>query len=270
MRLVAKYVIDNPADFGLDPIRETARKAGVSTYTLVRMAQTLGFDGYEAFRAPFRHALVSTTGFAEHPEWIDRLRASGPVGRVQADASMNSLAVVQRSLERLNPAGLDHAVTLMLEARAVYVTAVRASHAMAHYFHYAGRMALPTLHLIPRHMGSAIDDLNAAQAGDVMLAITVAPYSRETIEACRFAQSRGIRLILLADSDVVAPDLKPDAMLVVSVLSTHHFGCFSGIAAALEVLLALLVERGGPEAQARILSYETLRKGHNAYWVGEK
>jgi DNA-binding MurR/RpiR family transcriptional regulator len=234
------------------------------------MAQALGFEGYEAFRAPFRHALVSVAGSADHPEWIDRLRASGPSGRVQAEASLNSLAVVERSLERLNPEALNRAVDLMQGARAVYVTAVRASHAMAHYFHYAGRMALPTLQLIPRHMGSAIDDLNAAQAGDVMLAIAVTPYSRETIETCGFAQERGIKLILLTDSDIVAPDLRPDAVLLVSVLSTHHFGCFSGIAAALEVLLALLVDRGGPEAQARIRSCEDLRKGHNAYWVGDK
>ena len=43
LRVVAKYIVDNPGDFGLDPIRVTARKAGVSTYTLVRMAQYLGF-----------------------------------------------------------------------------------------------------------------------------------------------------------------------------------------------------------------------------------
>ena len=27
LRTAAKYVIDNPADFGLDPIRETSRKS---------------------------------------------------------------------------------------------------------------------------------------------------------------------------------------------------------------------------------------------------
>lgn len=59
LRTVAKYIVDHPADFGLDPIRETARKAGVSTYTLVRMSQQLGFDSFEDLRDPFRHALVS-------------------------------------------------------------------------------------------------------------------------------------------------------------------------------------------------------------------
>ena len=43
MKTAAKYVIDYPSDFGLDSIRETARKAQVSTYTLVNMAKNMGF-----------------------------------------------------------------------------------------------------------------------------------------------------------------------------------------------------------------------------------
>ncbi len=82
---------------------------------------------------------------------------------------------------------------MLLDAHNVYLTAVRASYAMAYYFHYVGgRMALPSLQLIPRHMNSAIDELNYAGPGDVMIAISFTPpYSRETIEACKFARNRG-------------------------------------------------------------------------------
>ncbi len=63
----AKYIVDNASDFGLDPIRETARKAGVSTYSLVRLAEKLGFDGYDELREPFRHALVSASAVVDQP-----------------------------------------------------------------------------------------------------------------------------------------------------------------------------------------------------------
>ncbi len=270
LRLAAKYIVDNPADFGLDPIRVTARKAGVSTYTLVRIAEELGFDGFEELRAPFRHALVATTDPGVRDRWLDDLRGQGGTGRFQAEVALNSLAIVKRSLERLSPQALDRAASILLSAPSVYVTAVRASYAMAYYFHYVGRMAVPSLQLIPRHMGSAMDDLNEARAGDAMLAITITPYSRETVEACEFAQQRGIRLVLIADSDIVAPALKPEVMIVVSALSLHHFGCYSGVAAVLELLLARLVDRGGAPARQRIRSYETLRREHDVYWSGAK
>ncbi|MGB7316654.1 MAG: MurR/RpiR family transcriptional regulator [Planktotalea sp.] len=270
LKAVAKYIVDNPSDFGLDPIRETARKCSVSTYTLVRMAKTLGFEGYEDLRAPFRKALVSLTAFEENPEWVDRLRTAGELGEVQANAAVNTMALVQRSLERQTPEQMERVAKTLLAAPNVYLTAVRASYAVAYYFHYVGRMALPSLQLIPRHMNSAIDELNYAGEGDVMIALTFSPYSRETIEACKFARARGVKLILISDSDVISSEFTPEETLIASVISTHHFGCYTGVVAILENLLALLVHLGGDDATKRIKSYEDLRKDNNAYWIAEK
>jgi len=270
LKTVAKYIVDHPNDFGLDPIRETARKCGVSTYTLVRMAARMGFDSYDELREPFRHALVSANALVDRPDWIESIRLRGDLGAVQAEAALNTMAIVQRSLERQNSDEMERVVELLLGARNVYLTAVRASYALAYYFHYVGRMALPTLQLVPRHINSAIDELNNAGEGDVMIAISFQPYSRETIEACRFAHARGVKLIMISDSEVISSEFRPEAVLVASTVSTHHFGCYTGAMAIIENLLALLVSRGGAAARQRIKSYEDLRKDNNAYWIAQK
>ena len=270
LRQVAKYIIDHPSDFGLDPIRETARKCGVSTYTLVRMAEKMGFSGYDELRDPFRNALVSTTECMARPDWMDDMRDEGELGIVLAEASLNAMAIVQRTLERQSPAQMKRVAAMLLGAGTVYLTAVRASYAVASYLNYVGRMALPTLQLVPQQMNTAIDELHNAREGDVLIAITFAPYSRETVEACRYAHAKGVRLILISDSDVVIPDLKPEETLVVTTVSTHHFGCYSGAMAICENLLALLVSLGGDAARERITSYENLRDRTNAYWVAPK
>lgn len=270
LQRVAKYVLDQPSDFGLDSIRETARKCEVSTYTLVRMAKTLGFDGFEDLRTPFRQALVASSPMDAQPEWVDALRSKGQIGEVLADAGTNAMGVVQKSLERQTPEKMERVADLLLKAPNVYLTAVRASYAMAYYFHYVGRMALPSLQLIPRHMNSAVDELNTAGDGDVMIAITFSPYSRETIEACKFARARGVKVILISDSDLVSTEFTAEETLIASVISTHHFGCYAGVMAILENLLALLVRLGGEPATERIRSYEYLRKDTNAYWTAQK
>ncbi|MBR7887646.1 MurR/RpiR family transcriptional regulator [Marinomonas sp. A79] len=270
LRTIAKYIIDHPSDFGLDPIRETARKAGVSTFTLIRLAEKMGINSYDELREPFRKSLVSAAASVDQPAWIEGLRERGENGSVQAEAALNSIAIVQRSLEHLDAARMQRVVNLLLGANNVYLTAVRASYAMAFYLHYVGRMALPSLQLIPRHMGSAIDDLHMADEGDVMIAITMTPYSRETVEACQFAKRKGIKLILISDSEIVSPEFSADETLIASVLSTHHFGCYTGMMALIENLLAMLVAQGGESAQKGIKSYEELRKDTNAYWVAQK
>ena len=270
MRMAAKYVIDHPADFGMDPIRDTARKAGVSTYTFVNMAKALGFSGFGDFRDPFRHALVS--GAPLRPvaglEGIGAERA--PQAELFRNAAQNGMSIVSRSLDQQNIEDMDALATLLFGARNVYVTAVRSSYAIAYYLHYVGRMALPTLQLIPRHQNSAIDDLSDAGAGDVLIAITVTPYSRETIDACAFARKKGLKLVFITDSEIVSPELDPEFTLATSVLSTHNFGCFSGMMSVVEVLLAFLMQRGGRAAQSRIKSYEDVRIQNNAYWVAQK
>lgn len=270
LRTAAKYIIDYPSDFGLDPIRETAEKAGVSTYTLVQIAKKLGFAGFEELREPFRHALVSTTEMIAETDWMKDHRAASEIGAVYADASRNAMAIVKSSLERHSPEKLEQAVDTLLGARTVYVTAVRASYSIAYYLNYVGRMSLTSLQLIPRHMNSAIDELKDAGPEDVLIAITITPYSRETIEACKFAKKKGMKLLLITDSDVVTADFEPEHILSSSVISTHRFGCFTGMMALVEGLIAVLIERGGEEAQERIRSYENLRRDYNAFWIAQK
>ena len=270
LRTAAKYIIDYPNDFGLDPIRETAEKARVSTYTLVQIAKKLGYSSFEELREPFRHALVSTTEAIAEPDWMKEHREASEVGSVYADASRNAMAIVKSSLERHTPDKLEQAVDTLLGARTVYITAVRASYSIAYYFNYVGRMSLTSLQLISRHMNSAIDELKDAGPEDVLIAITITPYSRETIEACKFAKNMGMKLILITDSDVVSADFDPEHILSTSVISTHRFGCFTGMMALVEGLIAVLIERGGEEAQKRIRSYENLRRDYNAYWIAQK
>ncbi|MCY4335168.1 MAG: MurR/RpiR family transcriptional regulator [Litoreibacter sp.] len=270
MKIAAKYVVDYPAEFGIDPIRTSASKSGVSTYTFVKMAKHLGFSSFEEMREPFRHALVAGGSGAQNLDWLNQQDNPSELAQVYSEAAANGLAIVTRSLERQQLEQLERIVDLLVAADTIYLTAVRSSFSVAYYFHYVGRMAMPSFHLIPRHQNSAIDDLNDIEPGQVLIAITVTPYSRETIEACEFAQKKGATIVLISDSDVVAPDLKPDYVLVTSVLSTHGFGCFSGMMAVVELLVALLMKRGGDAAKERIAAYETLRLQNNAYWAPRK
>ncbi|RME15027.1 MAG: SIS domain-containing protein, partial [Alphaproteobacteria bacterium] len=105
---------------------------------------------------------------------------------------------------------------------------------------------------------------------DVLIAVSIMPYSRETIEACHFARERGMKVVMISDSDVISPRFHPDHLLRADVLSTHHFGSFSGMTALVEVLLALMMARGGEAARARIRAYEAVRLANNAYWPTKK
>lgn len=266
LKSVAKYIIDHPGDFGMDPIRVSASKIGVSPNSLVRLAQKMGYQGFDSFREPFRRALV-TEGEGQLGEaWLEKLEGGDSLARNQARLGRNEVNIVARSLRMMTHERITAALGYMTEARHCYITATRSSYALASYFHYVGRMALPELQLIPRHMGSAVDELIHATEMDCLIAITFSPYSAETIGALRYAQARKTRLIVLSDSEAIAPHIRPDVVFPVATHSHHSFGCYSGAMAVLDCLLGHLVAAGGAEAQRRITDYEATREDSGAYW----
>ncbi|WP_264214475.1 MurR/RpiR family transcriptional regulator [Leisingera thetidis] len=270
LKTAAKYVIDNPGDFGLDTVRVSARKTGISANGFVRLAQHLGYDSFESFRAPFRAALTTQRDADLGQDWLDRMADQGPASALQAAAARNQINITSRSLRLMTAERTQAIVDALLSARRSYVTATRSSYALAYYFHYVGRMALPSLELVPRHMGAALDDLLDIGPDDCLIALTFAPYSAGTIQALRLAGARGARVILISDSEVIAPGLRTDHVLAVAAGSLHPFGAVGGAMAVLECLLTHLIAAGGEDALSRIAAYDALRQDSGAYWSGPK
>lgn len=267
LRSAAKYIIDNEHDFGLDPIRVSAKRIGISPNSLVRLAQYLGFENFEDLREPFRRALREQSEPADGASWLKRMSAQGGFAEHQAAVAGNEASVVNRSLQRLSPEKAEAVIEAMLSARDVYVAATRASYALAYFFHYVGRMALPNLHLVPRHMGSPVEEMMEMGQQDALMAITFPPYSQETIRALRQANELGTKVILISDSELIAPGIKADLFLQVSTQSPHHFGCYAGAFSVLECLLSHLFRLGGDPATDRVAKYQALREDIGAYWV---
>ncbi|WP_122074732.1 MurR/RpiR family transcriptional regulator [Pseudophaeobacter sp. EL27] len=270
LALAAKYIIDNPGSFALDPVRDTAHKAGISANSFVRLADRLGYDSFEALRHPFRDALITTNESHLGAGWLDQMAGQGHAAALQARAVQSELNMVARSLRQMGAQRTNAIVETLLTAKQCYVTASRASYALAYYFHYVARMALPAIDLVPRHVGTTLDDLIGLGPEDCLIAITFAPYSTSTIQALRQARKQGARIVLISDSEVIAPGVEADHVLTVTTASLHPFGAYAGAMAVLDCLLSHLIEAGGTEARQRIEAYEALRQDSGAYWTGAK
>ncbi len=235
LQRAAKYVIDNPTDFGIDPIRMTAEKSGVSTYSLVRLARELDYEGFEEFRDPFKRALRTASSTNLSSDWLDNLHEQGEVGSALARSAENSMSILSTSLRLMTPERIEPFITELTKARTVYVTATRVSYALAYYFQHIARLVLPNVQFIPRDMANPIDDLNFANDQDLLLAITVTPYSQITVNACKFARQKGMKLLVITDSQLPLSELKPDAVLTAEMESPHEWH-FSALLSRFRIL----------------------------------
>ena len=85
LKEAARWVIDHPADVALLSMREQARRAGIAPATLTRLAQRLGFSGYDGVRKLYADAVreraESYRGRAE--ELLVRRDSEGDAALVQ-------------------------------------------------------------------------------------------------------------------------------------------------------------------------------------------
>lgn len=254
----ARYVIDHPHDVALLSMREQARRAGVQPWTMTRLARRLGFEGYEPFRAVFADTLrQGGLGFAgKASEQLARQTEVG--GRALAAEMIAALTArigslgEERSLDRLAAAA-----ERMHHARRIYCLGLRSSHSVAAHVAYVMSFLGEKVVLLDAAAGTGADALRHAGADDVLLAVSVAPYTKLTVELARHAALRAVPVIALTDSAVSPLAGLAVETIVVSTESPSFFHTMTAAFAAGEVLCALVAGFGGEAAQAAIRLTDT-------------
>lgn len=266
LRLAAKRILDHPNEVAVLSMRAFAASAGVHPPTMMRLAKRLGFVNYADFRLVFQNALVRTgESFRDRASWLQELaveKGDAAVAHGIAEAASRNIAGFYSGLD-MN--AVIRIADLLRRAPTSYVIAVSAFYWMGAYIQFLGRMALPRLRL-PRANGTPLTEgLISIERGDVALAITASPYSRQTIQAVHFAKKRGATLALITDSRASPLVADADELLLVPTMSPQFFPSMIAITAAIETLIAVVVSRSDRATIDRITELEQLRRREGAY-----
>ena len=267
-RRAARFLLDHPTEVALKSMRELAQVAGVPPVTFVRLARALGFADYNALRAVFqgdvrRHRRQS--GFSLKARDL-QLRSGGD--KTQAllkDLFEAELDNIELTFSQNHPDRLAAAAELMERAERLFVLGRRSCHPTAAFFHYVHRLFRTNAVLVPDG-GQLADCLRDAGPDDVLLVVSVAPYTADTIEAARWAHERGARLIGITDDRLSPIGRLADVVLLVATATPSFFHSIVPMVALAQALLALLVARGGDAALAAIEASEQQLARFQVYW----
>ena len=257
LKEAARWVIDHPDDVALLSTREQARRAGVTPATMTRLAQRLGLKGYDGVRALYADAVrqrpESYRGRAE--ELLIRREAEGDPALIQ-----DVFASLSRHLQQLSsPEAISRftaAADSIAAAEGVFCIGLRSSFAVAYIFHYVRSLFGSKSVLVDGSGGSGVDALRTIGHDDVLLAISVQPYVRHTLEAAQYASARGARVIALTDSEVSPLAATATDVILVRTETPSFFHTMTPAFAAVECLAALVAARRGRDALAALEASE--------------
>ena len=253
LQQVARHVIDHPNDVVTGSMRNVGMRSDSTPATLVRFAQTLGFEGWTPLKAAFAAEMgLGPQAYGE--------RARSLVNRASDQSLTAEMFEVQRlnleATQRHSEAALLRACALIEKAPAVHAAGFRACFPIAHSFVYVYRLFRSSVHLVDGQGGSLEMQQRAFARGDAVLVASFSPYSREALQVARAAQAAGCRLIALTDSAASPLSLLADETLLFTIHSPSFFPSVAAGVALTEALVELLASRAGKGAVKRINSAE--------------
>jgi DNA-binding MurR/RpiR family transcriptional regulator len=257
LRAAAQWVLDNPRDVALLSMRVQAERAGVAPASMTRLAQRMGFDGYDGLREI--HAEHLRRGETEFSG-----RAKALVAR-RKQAGDTALAFdLAETLERhmaalCDPArlkALTNAASVLAAGRHVYALGYRSSYPVACHFAYVYGLAGGPVRLLDGVGGTGPDPLWEAGEGDALLAVSVKPYTRAAVELADYALERGLDVVAITDSVVSPLVTRAKAAIIVPTESPSFFHTMTPAFAVAEALAAILAATAGESALAAMRGIE--------------
>jgi DNA-binding MurR/RpiR family transcriptional regulator len=189
---IARLLLSDPEGCAFRSISETARLAEVHESSLVRFAASLGLAGYPALKELCRDQLRRKAQLVER---LDRAPADDLLARVAAQDQAN----LARTLAAVDPADWRRAVGWLATAPRVHVIGVRKCFAVAYLLAYLLRLVRRDVHQLGAAPGGFVEELRDLAAGEVLVAISIHRYARDTATAVRLARERRLKVVALTD-----------------------------------------------------------------------
>ena len=264
LQRAARWVREHPAELGLQSMRQSAQAAGVSPATMTRLARAVGLDSFEAMRRPsmaaFAQSLARASGMSEDD--LTTMTADATLDRMrQAQAGNLASAHVRNPGPQLRAAAQS-----ILAAREVIFLGLRASFGIAYHLHYSCDWLRPGVRLATDAGGAWVDQVLALTPEDLLVVVSQAPYTRQTVEAVQAARQRQVPVLALTDSILSPLARLAQQSFLFETASPTFFHSMTGAQALAEALMACVAEQGGPPVMKRLTERQQGLQSAKAYW----
>jgi len=247
----------------------TAKRLGdavdVSESTVVRFAVKLGYEGYpelqKALQDMIRNRLTSVQRLEVTSDLLNEHNI--PQSVMQGDAEKISL-----TLDEVDQAAFNSAVETILEAKRIYVIGVRSSAALANFLSFYFNLLFDNVRMVNTNSVSEMfEQILRVEKGDVVIGISFPRYSRQTIKALQFAQSRGAGVVAITDS-MLSPLVQYADHSLYAKSDMVFF--VDSLVAPLSLINALIIAIGVRKKGQITKVFETLESIWEEYGVYEK
>ncbi|WP_420733306.1 MurR/RpiR family transcriptional regulator [Brevibacterium luteolum] len=197
-KAVGQRILSDPEGVAFMTVTELAQSAGVNEATVVRVARSLGFDGYPGLVKLCRVRLQSQAQLIRRFSSLESLDDAGR-SLLEVSAQFDQ-ANIARSMARIDEPDWERAVAALAESLRVHIVGMRKCAPVAGLLGYLLDLVRDDVRVLHGADGSLTDQLRDIRAGDCVVAVSIQRYARATVEAFSWAAAQGASTIALTDN----------------------------------------------------------------------
>lgn len=254
LQQIARYALEEPNALALETLAVIADRCGVQPSTIVRFAQTFGFDGAAQMQRLFRDGLLSSNaalGYGERVRnfsaAVDR-KAHKPDERLLSEFIEGNSLALHNLAETVSDVEFNDAVRMITQADMVFVAGFRRAFPVSSYLAYSLQQAGKRTQFVDGVGGMERQQLSTITPQDLLIAVSYHPYAQETALAVDLAAERGAPILAVTDS-LVSPIAKP-AKIALQVRESE-IRAFRSLSASLCLVQALVIAFAFESARPR-------------------
>ena len=218
---------------------------------------------------------------AAHRDWLTRAAPaafSGKAGEILAmsqgrdaeDTLLDGVARAEKanidsalSVSRRDP--LRQAADRIVAAPGLGIVGIRSCFPVAFSLHYSLSLFLSKARLLSGTGRPVADELDLLAPDDVLVAVTVAPYSRQVVEIVDHAARRGIGVIAITDDHLSPIARAAEIALVSENRGPSHIASPTAPIAVGQALAMLVLARAGKAGLETMRKREAMLEATDAY-----
>ena len=256
-RQLASHILKNYPVAALGSITALAKAAGVSTPTVVRLVQKIGFKGYPDFQTGLREEVEErlVSPLVKHDRWA----SDAPKGHILnafADAVVGNL---HATLGHIDHAEFDEVCRLMADRdRRIYAMGGRITHAMADYFVTHMKVIREGVTLISDMSNTWPPAILDMSEGDILLVFDIRRYENAVLQFVDVAREQGAEVVLVTDQWVSPAAEHARFRFSAHVEVPSAWDSSVSMMVLVETLLAGVQQQTWDETQARMKRLEDL------------
>ena len=224
---IAQYIIDHYDKAAFMTASKLGSQTNVSESTVVRFANSLGFEGYPQLQRSLQDIIKTKLTTVQRVDMGKEYSSDMEVVEKIMKSDMDN---VRQTIEGVNYQALEKAVDAIIKADKIYIIGLRSSKSLADFLGFYLSLILGNVSMVGFGISDIYEQMLRISDKDLLISISFPRYSSRTIEVTQYAKEQGAQVVAITDS----------AISPIAGIADHYVTAKSSMASFVDSLVAPL------------------------------